>query len=454
MKNKKEEITFKDILSIFLPKMWIIAIVSVVLAVVFAMYASLFTPDTYTATSRINVRKKTEPNIADIQVADSVIETFGYYMYSDDFCEKVAISIRASHGEYGAPYRTLTAGQVKSAISYAPMGNGNLTIQVTTTDQILTYQIAAYIQKNINGEIANFYTDVFHVDVIDTAKEHPALNPKSTTKYAVIGFAIGAIFSAAGVWLIAAISVSVRDKKKLTDNFDIPLIGVIPKYGANLGAGLNGEPRFPMLGADSDFKVREAYNNLATNLIYLPIDNKCKKIAVASSTYGEGKDSIAINTAISLSENLLDKNVLLIDADMRTAQIADFLGIPKDISSVNSLSDYLSGNSASYSLFDTALPNFKVVAAGAALANPAGLVRSDKMSKLLGSLEEKFDYIIINTPPVGYVSDAILMADRVDGFILSTRAKRSTVKNVARAEQLITSAGAKIYGMVFTDSKK
>lgn len=454
MKNKKEEITFKDILSIFLPKMWIIAIASVALAVLFAMYASFFTPDTYTATSRINVRKKTEPNIADIQVADSVIETFGYYMYSDDFCEKVAISIRASHGEYGAPYRTLTAGQVKSAISYVPMGNGNLTIHVTTSNQILTYQIAAYIQKNINGEIASFYTDVFNVDVIDTAKEHPTLNPKSTTKYAVIGFALGAILSAAGVWVIAAISVSVRDKKKLIDNFDIPLIGVIPKSGVSAQSGKNNEPRYGLVNESTSFAVREAYNVLATNLIYLPIDNKCKKIAVASSVYGEGKDSIAINTAISLSENLLNKNILLIDADMRTAQIADFLNIPTEISAKGSLSNYLSGNSPTYSVFETMLPNLKVITAGGTPFNPAGLIRSDRMSELLDNVTESFDYVIINTPPIGYVSDAILMADRVDGFILSTRAKRSTVKNVARAEQLITSAGAKIYGMVFADSKK
>jgi len=213
------------------------------------------------------------------------------------------------------------------------------------------------------------------------------------------------------------------------------------------------EPRLDIVTANSSFELKEAYNALVTKLLQFPIENKCKKIAVTSAIYGEGKTSVAINLAITLAANLVDKKILLIDADMRSSHVASFLDLNSNVSGIG-LSDYLAEKVADVNVIASPLPNLSVIPAGGASFNPSGLILSNKMSKLLSECEENFDYIIIDTPPATFVSDAILLSDRVDGYVISTRAKYSVISKIASVEQALTSAGATIFGMILTDSKK
>ena len=104
---------------------------------------------------------------------------------------------------------------------------------VTTTDQRLTHAIAKNLENELQDEFADRYQDVFVVDVLDPAKEINPKDSKGTIKNAVIGFAIAFVLSVAGVWIYAALDVTVRDKKKLEDHFDIPVIGLIPAASSN-----------------------------------------------------------------------------------------------------------------------------------------------------------------------------------------------------------------------------
>ena len=224
MKRKNEEITFKDILSVFIPKMWIIAIASVLLAVVFALYTIFMVPDTYTATYKVNIKSNTTPSMADIQATDSVIESKAMFIYSNRFCEQICTYLIR---EYGSKYNSLKPGQVKGAISYIPQGNGNLVLYVTTGNEQLTAGIAKALSTYVPDEFYN-HSPIYTVTPIEDPAELIAPNSKNTSVNAVIGFCIGAIASAAAVWVYSMIDVTVRDKKKLTDSFDIPVLGVIP----------------------------------------------------------------------------------------------------------------------------------------------------------------------------------------------------------------------------------
>lgn len=233
MKSKNEEITFKDILSIFIPKIWIIAIVSVVLAIVFGMYSVFMVPDTYTATCKMNIRKNTDPNVSDIQATDSVIEAKSLYIYSNEFCENIcAYMIR----EYGDKYNSLNPAQVKGAISYIPKGNGNLVLSVTTGNMQLTVGIAKALEEFVPDEFYE-HSSVFKVETVEHASELIAPNPKNPLVKSVIGFCIGAVISAVVVWVYSAFDVTVRDKKKLEDNFDIPVLGTIPMIKKQTASG-------------------------------------------------------------------------------------------------------------------------------------------------------------------------------------------------------------------------
>ena len=206
-----------------------------------------------------------------------------------------------------------------------------------------------------------------------------------------------------------------------------------------------------VINDSTPFAVKEAFNSLATNVIYLPITDKCKKIAITSSVSGEGKTYVSINLSIVLAKNLTDKKVLLIDMDIRSPRISNlFKKIDGSNSSSVGLSEYLIGISEKPNIIATDIPGLSVLFAGGESSNPAGLINSQKMTDFLKQCEEEYDYIIIDTPPVNLVSDATLLNDRVNGYILAARSEYSTTKSLASAEALLNSVGAHIFGVVLT----
>ncbi len=197
------------------------------------------------------------------------------------------------------------------------------------------------------------------------------------------------------------------------------------------------------------FAVKEAFSALGTNVIYLPIVDKCKKIAITSGVPGEGKSYVSINLAITLAQNFDNKKILLIDMDMRSPSIAKlFEKFSEEYYSKTGLSEYLIGLTDTPNIVETNIRGLSVLFAGGESTNPAGLINSDKMTNLIKSCEEKFDYIIIDTPPINIVSDATLLVGRINGYILSTRADYSNINTLSVAEKTLNSVGAHLFGVV------
>ena len=220
-------------------------------------------------------------------------------------------------------------------------------------------------------------------------------------------------------------------KKKVHDSYDVDMLKIINE--------------------DTPFAIKEAFGTFCTNILYLPIADKCKKIAVTSSMPGEGKTYISINLAITLAQNLVGKNILLVDMDVRSPSISKlFKKISGNIPSKSGLSEYLVGIDETPNIIQSDIPGLSVLFAGGASSNPAGLINSDKMTDFLKSLDEKYDYVIIDTPPVNLVSDATLLVGRISGYVLATRADFSTTNSLSSAETTLGNVGAHILGVVLT----
>lgn len=198
------------------------------------------------------------------------------------------------------------------------------------------------------------------------------------------------------------------------------------------------------------FAIREAYKALYTNILYLNIEDKCKKIVVTSSVSGEGKTTTAVNVAITLAQNLEDKKVLLIDADMRRPSIAKMLSLG---SRTHGLSEFLAGIDKDPHI--DYIPQYKlaVLSAGGKSVNPTKLIGSENMSRLIKACEKEFDYIIIDTPPVNVVTDAVLLNKNVNGYILTARADHSNINKINECVAKLEQVGADIYGFVFLGEK-
>ncbi|MBQ8690165.1 MAG: CpsD/CapB family tyrosine-protein kinase [Clostridia bacterium] len=206
-----------------------------------------------------------------------------------------------------------------------------------------------------------------------------------------------------------------------------------------------------LIDDDTPFAINEAFRALYTKVLYLPIEDKCRKIALTSAFSGEGKTYISINLAITLAKNSENKKILLIDADMRKPRVARILSkYFGDKAEEGGLSEYLAGIHDEPNIISTDIPNFSILFSGKESANPIGLINSKKMDELLNKCSEQYDYIILDTPPVTVVSDAVLLADRINGYIMAARADYSNINSLSDAVSIVQNVGGEVFGVVLS----
>ncbi len=201
-----------------------------------------------------------------------------------------------------------------------------------------------------------------------------------------------------------------------------------------------------LLSQEAPFAYKEAYKLLRANLSFVASSIKgCKKIVVSSAMPNEGKSMLSINLAISLSE--MGHKVLLIDCDLRNPSVHRYLRIKDRY--VQGLSTILSGQTElSECLYLHPTYKFNFIVAGMIPPNPNEILGSTKMELLLEALSESFDYIICDAPPVGMVSDALVLSGMTDGVILSVKHGDTKRRQVKAVKQAFEDVGANILGVV------
>lgn len=201
-----------------------------------------------------------------------------------------------------------------------------------------------------------------------------------------------------------------------------------------------------MVTLDQLSSVVEAYRMLRTSVLLSAAGNPPKTILFTSGQPGEGKTTTAINTAISLSQ--LGCSVLLIDADLRRPTVHRVF----KMNQTQGLSTWLSRQVEIDSLIHKLwVPNLSILPCGPIPPNPAELISSERMKEALRVLSEKYDHILIDSPPLTNVTDPVILSTMVDGVILVVQAGRSTRDIVRRARHELSSVGAKIFGVVLNN---
>lgn len=230
------------------------------------------------------------------------------------------------------------------------------------------------------------------------------------------------------------------------------------------------KPQDAILGINSDFAVVEAYKNIRTNIMYsMPqtsaTQNKeGKVIVVTSPSAGEGKTTTCINIAITFAQ--LDKRILLIDCDLRKPKIHKYLQLDsmfrnnknaeddKNKNLRNGISEVLCGFDSLDSVIKQSVrTNLDVITAGGTPPNPVELLQSVEFTKCIKVLKNVYDYIIIDTPPISVVTDAVAVSKLSDGVVLLVKKEYSTYDLVDVALEKLNKAEANILGAVMIDSK-
>lgn len=203
---------------------------------------------------------------------------------------------------------------------------------------------------------------------------------------------------------------------------------------------------YMLIGEDMPFAIVEAYKALRTNLMFV-LGAKNSNVTMFTSAYMmEGKTTTSANIAITFAQ--IGAKVLLIDADMRK---------PKQHRIFNceigtGLSEALCGVISDSSIQKTRYENLYLMTSGRIPPNPSDLLVSPNMDKMLETVTKTFDYVFIDAPPVGIVTDAAVLAGKVGGAIMIVRAGQSRTDGVRKAKDALEQAGAEVVGFVMTDA--
>ncbi len=194
--------------------------------------------------------------------------------------------------------------------------------------------------------------------------------------------------------------------------------------------------------AELDYRANEAYKTLRTNIQFCGED--IKVIVLTSCTPNEGKSSVSFNLAVSFAE--VGKKVIFVDADMRKSVL---VGRYKVGEIQGGLSHYLAGQKTlDEVLYETDVPNMDIIFSGNYCPNPAELLNHAKFTDLLGYLRAEYDYIIIDTPPLGSVIDGAIVAKASDGAILLVEANVISYRFARDVKEQLEKSNCRILGTI------
>ena len=248
----------------------------------------------------------------------------------------------------------------------------------------------------------------------------------------------GAVVGLLAGFVVAFISnyfdTSVKTLEDAERSLGLPVLGVIPQ-----DAGL-----LIMQGDDSP--DAEAYRILRTNIELKKDLFKATSIAVVSANAGEGKTTTLSNLAYVFSQ--AGYSTLMMDADLRRPRLARYAELKSDVG----LSTYLTGAAELKEVvFQTGHDNLYMLPSGPIPVDPSGLIGSHRMQKLMSEVSQRFDVVLIDSPPVLGVSDASLLVSRADATLLVLQPRKMPLKALLRAKTLIQNAGGQLMGLVMNN---
>ena len=245
------------------------------------------------------------------------------------------------------------------------------------------------------------------------------------TRYIMIGFLLGGILSVGFVFVKENLNRTIDGTEKLRKT-GFPLLAIIPDMSTLLKKRYNSE-RFISLEdhkvstswaalLDTISPVAESFRRLHNNIIYSDPDSDNKVILITSSKKGEGKTTVSMNLAVTFAES--GKKVLVIDTDLRRPTVHQFSGEAR-VPGVAEI--FYDDKSFTASIKPTIAPGVHVLTAGRKIPNPSAVIQSKKLRVLLEKVKEKYDHIIIDTPPFGVITDAAPVIKQADLVVLVTR---------------------------------
>jgi len=262
----------------------------------------------------------------------------------------------------------------------------------------------------------------------------------------LLAIVVGLFFSVGLAFFLEYLDNTVKTPEDVEQLVHLPSFGMIPEISYERRRQLDQGAPYPVeliTSGHSKSMLSEAYRNVRTSILLSFSEKPPNKIAISSPNPAEGKTTTVTNTAIALSQT--GARVLIIDSDMRKPRVHTIFGEKNG----TGLSSFLSGNTKLTSIIMRSdIPNLFYIPSGPIPPNPSELLGSKLFRTMVQFLGEKFDHIVLDSPPVLGFADSIILSTFVDGIILVVQGGKTPLETLQRSRDALLQVNAKILGVV------
>lgn len=415
---------------------YIIAVLAGICCVGFTLYSyAAYTPQ-YTAAATFTVTPKGDSLSAYTSISSNAStqqleKTFPYIITSAPLTRVVAEDLGLSD----VP-GTLTATAVEDTNLF--------TITVTSSNYETAYNVLKSVINNYPS-VAEYVvgaTDL--VLVVPPSASSTPINPISYREKALIGTAVGALLGLLIVFFLENLNHTVRHPDEIRKLLNNQRLGSIVKVVKKKSSHSTGS--LTIDDAHTDPRFKESVFSIRNKIIKLCADQKINSVMVASTTTNEGKTTVAANLAIALAKK--HYRTVIIDCDLRNPTVRQQLNIPESCSL--GIVGVITGTcSLQDAIVKTKKNGLYVLPGTIPVNNASELMGSKQLADLVAALEKIFDYVVIDAPPVGIVSDALEMKDYVGGLVFVVRQDYAKVSKILDSISLFGYSKIKILGCIF-----
>lgn len=308
-----------------------------------------------------------------------------------------------------------------------------------TRQQAIRNNIYSYLLQKREETAVTSASTIADLRVIERATAYGPVKPVPRNFY-VAGLVVGMLLAAFIILVREQFNRRILFRSEIEQKIKVPIIGEI----------IQVESKDPIVIREGKrTAIAEQVRSLRTNLSFMALNEDAKTTLITSNISGEGKSFVSINLAISYT--LTDKKVALLELDLRKPRLSKLLGVSRD----PGISNYLVGKIPIENIIkSTTINNLFVVSAGAIPPNPSELILSNKFKEMIAELRTRFDFLIIDSAPIGPVSDSLLLKDYADSTIFVIRHNATPKSALKRIESLHSQKIFKNMCIVFNGVKR